>query len=124
MSLGAGFSTVDSLVGIAEYNESDFNLYHPFEPPWFRGGGQKLRLVLTVGTERQDYELTFIEPWFLDRKLQLSFDVYYHDYAFLSPNNLYDEIRLADQGRSGARAWAATFSEAASASRSRTWTYN
>jgi outer membrane protein insertion porin family len=93
VSLGAGFSTVDSLVGIAEYNESNFNLSHPFEPPWFRGGGQKFRLRLTVGTVRQDYEATFIEPWFLDRKLQLSIDLYYHDYAFLSPNNIYDETR-------------------------------
>ena len=93
VSLGAGFSTVDSLVGIAEYNEANFNLAHPFQPPWFRGGGQKLRLRLTIGTERQDYEITFIEPWFLDRKLQLSVDLYYHDYAFLSPNTLYDETR-------------------------------
>ena len=91
VSLGAGFSTVDSLVGIAEYNESDFNLSHPFEPPWFRGGGQKLRLRATIGTLRQDYELTFIEPWFLQRKLALSIDLFYHDYAFLSPNNLYEE---------------------------------
>jgi len=93
VSLGAGFSTVDSLVGIAEYNESNFSLSHPFEPPWFRGGGQKFRLRLTVGSVRQDYEITFIEPWFLDRKLQLSIDLYYHDYAFLSPNNIYDETR-------------------------------
>ena len=50
MSFGAGFSTVDSLVGIAEYNESDFNLSHPFERPWFRGGGQKFRLRVTIGT--------------------------------------------------------------------------
>jgi outer membrane protein insertion porin family len=91
VSLGAGFSTVDSLVGIAEYNESDFNLSHPFQPPWFRGGGQKFRLRVTVGTVRQDYELTFIEPWFLDRKLQLSIDLFYHDYAFLSPNNIFEE---------------------------------
>jgi outer membrane protein insertion porin family len=93
VSLGAGFSTVDSLVGTAEYNEADFNLSHPFEQPWFRGGGQKLRLRATVGTVRQDYELTFIEPWFLDRKLTLNFDLYYRDYAFLSPNDLYDESR-------------------------------
>ena len=38
VSLGAGFSTVDSLVGIAEYNEGNF------QAPWFRGGGQKFRL--------------------------------------------------------------------------------
>jgi outer membrane protein insertion porin family len=93
VSLGAGFSTVDSLVGIAEYNESNFNLSDPFQPPWFRGGGQKFRLRVTIGSERQDYELTFIEPWFLQRKLQFSVDLYYHDYEFLSPNYLYDEIR-------------------------------
>jgi outer membrane protein insertion porin family len=94
MSFGAGFSTVDSLVGIAEYNESDFNISHPFERPWFRGGGQKLRLMLTLGTQRQDYEITFIEPWFLNRKLQLSVDLFYHDYLYLSPNTLYDETRV------------------------------
>ena len=37
--------------------------------------------------------MTFIEPWFLDRKLQLSVDLYYRDYAFLSPNDIYDETR-------------------------------
>jgi outer membrane protein insertion porin family len=87
VSLGAGFSTVDSLVGIAEYNEGNF------QAPWFRGGGQKLRLRATVGTVRQDYELTFIEPWLLGRKLQFNFDLFYHDYAFLSPNDIYTETR-------------------------------
>ena len=88
VSLGAGFSTVDSLVGIAEYNEGNF------QAPWFRGGGQKLRLRATVGTERQDYELTFIEPWFLGRKLQFSYDLFYRDYAFLSPNEIYTQTEL------------------------------
>ena len=87
VSLGAGFSTVDSLVGIAEYNEGNF------QAPWFRGGGQKLRLRATVGTERQDYELTFIEPWFLGRKLQASVDLFYHEFDFLSPNDIYNETR-------------------------------
>ena len=87
ISLGAGFSSVDSLVGIAEYNEGNF------QAPWFRGGGQKLRLKVTAGTVRQDYELTFIEPWFLDRKLQFGFDLFYRDYSFLSPNDIYTETR-------------------------------
>jgi outer membrane protein insertion porin family len=87
VSLGAGFSSVDSLVGIAEYNEGNY------QAPWFRGGGQKLRLRATIGTQRQDYDLTFIEPWFLDRKLQLSVNLFYRDYAFLSPNDIYTESR-------------------------------
>jgi outer membrane protein insertion porin family len=85
VSLGAGFSSVDSLVGIAEYNEGNF------QAPWFRGGGQKFRLRVTVGAVRQDYELTFIEPWFLGRKLQFGYELYYRDYAFLSPNDIYTE---------------------------------
>ena len=85
VSVGAGFSTVDSLVGVVEYNEGNF------QAPWFRGGGQKLRLRATVGSVYQDYDLTFIEPWFLGRKLQFGFDAFYRDYAFLSPNTIYDE---------------------------------
>lgn len=92
--LGAGFSSVDALVGYVELYEGNFNLSHPFQPPWFRGGGQKLRLRAMIGTQRQDYQVTFIEPWFLDRKLQLGVDLYYHEYRFLSPNDLYDETRL------------------------------
>ena len=91
VSLGAGFSSVDSLVGMAEYNEGNFDLFHPFEPPWFRGGGQKLRLRVAIGTEQQDYEISFLEPWFLGRKLQLGVNLYYRDLAYLSPNNLYTE---------------------------------
>jgi outer membrane protein insertion porin family len=88
VSLGAGFSSVDSLVGVAEYNEGNF------QAPWFRGGGQKFRLRVTVGAVRQDYDLTFIEPWFLGRKLQFGFEAFYRNYAFLSPNNIYDETDL------------------------------
>ncbi|HOX58729.1 MAG TPA: outer membrane protein assembly factor BamA [Candidatus Paceibacterota bacterium] len=83
-SLGAGFSSVDSLVGIVEFNEGNFQC------PWFRGGGQKLRLVATVGFERQDYEVIFTEPWFLGRKLTFTADFFYRTYSFLSPEDLYD----------------------------------
>jgi outer membrane protein insertion porin family len=89
-TLGAGFSTVDSLVGFAEITQGNFDLFHP---PTFTGGGQKLRLFIQIGTERQDYELTFTEPWFLNRKLQLGVDLYRHDWNFESPNNIFDETR-------------------------------
>ncbi len=94
VSLGAGFSSVDSLVGMAEYTEGNFDLLHPFEPPYFRGGGQKLRLRIAIGTQQQDYEISFLEPWFLGRKLQLGVNLYYRELAYLSPNNLYTETQL------------------------------
>ncbi len=89
-TMGAGFSTVDSLVGYAEVSQSNFDLFHP---PGFTGGGQKMRLRLQLGTQRQDYELSFVEPWFLDRKLSLGVDLYRHQLNFESPGNLYNETR-------------------------------
>jgi outer membrane protein insertion porin family len=65
-SIGAGFSSVDALVGYAEVSQGNFDLFHP---PYFTGGGEKLRLRVQIGTQRQDYELSFTEPWFLNRKL-------------------------------------------------------
>jgi outer membrane protein insertion porin family len=89
-SLGAGFSSVDALVGYAEVSQGNFDLFHP---PYFTGGGEKLRLRIQLGTLRQDYELSFIEPWFMNRKLSLGIDLYRHQLDFESPNNIYDETR-------------------------------
>jgi outer membrane protein insertion porin family len=81
---------VDALVGYAEISQGNFDLFHP---PTFTGGGQKLRLFVQLGTKRQDYELSFVEPWFLNRKLALGVDLYRHQLNFESPNNIYDETR-------------------------------
>jgi outer membrane protein insertion porin family len=89
-TVGAGFSSVDSLVGYAEVSQGNFDL---FKPPYFTGAGQKIRLRVQIGTQRQDYELSFVEPWFLNRKLSLGVDLYRHQLDFESPNNIYDETR-------------------------------
>jgi outer membrane protein insertion porin family len=89
-TIGAGFSSVDALVGYAEVSQGNFDLFHP---PYFTGGGQKARLRVQLGTKRQDYEISFIEPWFLDRKLSLGVDLYRHQLNYESPNNIYDETR-------------------------------
>jgi len=86
--LGAGFSSIDALVGFVELTQGNFDL---FNPPWFTGGGQKLRLRVALGTRRQDYVLNFVEPWFLGRKLALSTELYYRDLDFVSVNDLYRE---------------------------------
>ncbi|HVR36443.1 MAG TPA: outer membrane protein assembly factor BamA [Methylomirabilota bacterium] len=88
VTMGAGFSSVDSLVGFVEYSQGNFDL---FEPPYFSGGGQKFRMRATVGTRRQEYRVTFREPWFLRRRLALDVDLYHEENNFVSRNNLYDE---------------------------------
>ena len=86
--LGAGFSSVDSIVGFVEVSQGNFDL---FNPPTFTGGGQKARLRAQVGTLRQDYELTFVEPWFLGRHLIFETDLFHRDLGFLSLNDTYEE---------------------------------
>lgn len=79
--MGAGFSSVESLFGYVGMTQGNFDL---FNPPHFTGGGQKLRLQMTVGTQRQDYELRFVEPWFLGRRLALELDLYHRDIQYYS----------------------------------------
>lgn len=78
--VGAGFSSIDSIVGYAELSQGNFNL---FGPPW-TGGGQKLKLRLQGGTQRRDVELSFVEPFFLDRQLSFGVDLYQHDSYYYS----------------------------------------
>jgi outer membrane protein insertion porin family len=96
MTLGAGFSSVDSIVGYVEVSQANFDL---FKPPTFTGGGQKIRLRVQMGTERQDYLMSFIEPWFLGRKLSLGVDAYHRVLNYQSIHELYDETRTG--GRVG-----------------------
>jgi outer membrane protein insertion porin family len=90
VSVGAGFSSVDALVGFVEFSQGNFDL---MKPPLFTGGGQKFRLRMQIGTERQDYVLSFVEPWFLDRKLSLGVDLYHRQLGYQSYGGLYDETR-------------------------------
>ena len=86
-SVGAGFSSVDDIIGFAELSQGNFDL---FNWPSFTGGGQKFKIRLQLGTERRDWQVSFIEPWFLDRRLSLGFDVFQHERRFLSDD--YDQL--------------------------------
>jgi len=74
--LGAGFSSVDKLIGFVELSQGNFDLKGW---PNFTGGGQKLRMRAQFGSQRKDYELSITEPWFMDRRLSLGFDIYRRD---------------------------------------------
>lgn len=88
--IGAGLSSIDQVVGFVEVSQGNFDL---FKPPRFEGGGQKFRLRTAIGTVRQDYQISFVEPWFLERKLALGVDLYHRRLDFVSVNELYDERR-------------------------------
>lgn len=76
-SVGAGFSDTDSLVGIAEVSQSNFDLFNPSN--YFIGGGQRVKLQAQYGLERSDFLFSFTEPWLMDMPLRLDLGGFYHD---------------------------------------------
>ena len=65
LSLGAGFSSADSFLFDASVTERNL-----------LGRGQFLRLRVAVSGRRQQVDIRFLEPYFLDRPLQAGFDLF------------------------------------------------
>jgi len=86
LNFGAGFSTVDSLIGFIELTQVNFDITNW---PSLTGGGQKFRIRLQGGTQRKDVEVVLTEPWFMDRPIAVSFSSFYHEANYLS--SLYDQ---------------------------------
>ncbi len=86
VTFGAGFSSVDSLLGFVEVTQGNFDL---FNFPYFTGGGEKFRARIQYGLERQDFEVEFKEPWFLEQRLSLGYQAFFHNATYIS--NYYNE---------------------------------
>lgn len=65
LSFGAGISTLDGLLG--DVSISERNLL---------GRGQNLRLRVTFSSRRQEIDLSFTEPYFLDHNVSAGFDIF------------------------------------------------
>ncbi len=76
LSIGAGWSTDDSLVGRLELSESDFDITD--SENWFRGGGQRVSFLAQVGILRNDFSLNFTEPWLFGIPLRLDTSGFFH----------------------------------------------
>jgi outer membrane protein insertion porin family len=86
LSFGGGFSSIDSLVAFAELTQGNFDIANW---PGFTGAGQKFRLRIQGGAQRQDFLIALTEPWFLDRRLSLSGQAFYSEANYLS--SLYNQ---------------------------------
>ena len=87
-NFGAGFSSVDNLLGFVELTQGNFDIMNW---PHFTGGGQKFRARIQYGTTRKDFIISLTEPYFLDRKLSLGTEAYYRDASYTSA--VYNERR-------------------------------
>jgi outer membrane protein insertion porin family len=86
LNFGAGFSTIDSLIGFVELTQGNFDLMNW---PNFTGGGQKFRSRIQYGDRRKDFLIGLTEPYFLDQPLSLGGEAFFHESNFLS--SVYDQ---------------------------------
>lgn len=65
LSIGGGYSSVDKIIGMVELSQA--NLF---------GNGQLLKAKGELGTRMNDMELTFRDPWFMDREIAFGATIY------------------------------------------------
>ncbi|MFQ5765184.1 MAG: outer membrane protein assembly factor BamA, partial [Rhodospirillales bacterium] len=65
LSFGAGFSTTNGILGDIGISEGNF-----------LGKGQEVSLQLTIAALKSEIQLSFTEPYFLDREIRAGFDIF------------------------------------------------
>jgi outer membrane protein insertion porin family len=90
VNFGAGYSTLDGLVGTFSLAWANFDASQLPRIWRCKGAGQELRLSTEFGRRRTQYSFGFTEPYLFDSKTLGSFDLY--DIWRLRP--YYDETRL------------------------------
>ncbi len=72
-NFGGGYSTVDNLVGFFEVEQKNFDFTNW---PTFTGGGQDISFRAESGSSRNNFQLSFTEPWIMDYPISGGFDLY------------------------------------------------
>jgi outer membrane protein insertion porin family len=81
LNFGAGYSTVDSLIGFVELTQGNFDITNW---PGLTGAGKKFRAKAQVGSQRKDFTVGLTEPYFLDRRISLGGQAFYSEATYLS----------------------------------------
>ncbi len=89
LSVGAGFSTNDG--PLADFRIRERNLL---------GKGQDLLLATTIAGKRTEFDLSFTEPYFLDRDFSAGFDLF-HVTRDLQDESSYDQRKTGGVARFG-----------------------
>jgi outer membrane protein insertion porin family len=98
-SFGGGYSSVDKLVGFVQINQRNFDVLNF---PTFTGGGQVLNVRTELGDIRQNYIVSWTDPWILGYPLLFGFDVYQTEHKKTRDiGYLFDEKRRGGDIRLG-----------------------
>ncbi len=88
--LGAGFSSLESVVFFFEVSQSNFDLFK-WRSPFLQGAGQKFRFRGSIGSRSNELALAFEEPWLFQQRLALGFELFRRETDFQSAS--YNELR-------------------------------
>lgn len=98
-SFGGGYSSVDMLVGFVEVTQRNFDILNF---PTFTGGGQNLAIKAELGMVRNNFNISWTDPWILGFPYLFGFDIYR---ASHNQNGdlgwMYDEARTGGDLRLG-----------------------
>ena len=87
LMVGIGTSSIDDILGYLEISQNNFDIGNW---PTFRGGGQKAKLGIEMGSDSNSGEISWTDPWFLDRRQSLTINFYRREISY----NEYDETRI------------------------------
>jgi outer membrane protein insertion porin family len=89
VGVGVGFSSVDNVVGFLTLEQSNFDIMNPWN---FTGGGQRFGMSLRAGSERSEFSVSLVEPWFLDQRLALGGELFYRQSSYFS--DVYEQSNV------------------------------
>ena len=98
-SFGGGYSSVDMLVGFVEVTQRNFDILNF---PTFTGGGQNLAIKAELGMVRNNFNLSWTDPWILGFPYLFGFDAYRASHNQSGDLGwMYDETRTGGDLRLG-----------------------
>jgi outer membrane protein insertion porin family len=93
VQFGVGYSTTEEGTIYAEYTQGNFDLFN--WRSFFQGAGQKFQVSVSLGTASNETVIAFEEPYFMQQRLGLGFELYRRETEFES--DYYDTTRLGMQ---------------------------
>ncbi len=81
ISFGIGFSSVDSIVGYVNLEQTNFDITNW---PHFTGAGQRFSTKVQLGSKRTDFRMSWVEPWFLGQRLAFGVELFYRNALYYS----------------------------------------
>lgn len=84
---GVGYSSEDDFIGFIEIGQGNFDLFNPL---YFTGDGQKMKIRAELGSAKSNFEISFVEPWMFGIPFSFGVDLYRRTRDW----DDYDETRI------------------------------